>query len=180
MTSIDDIAATEPTDEIRADDLAEDPREDIEALCLCALLWAPSDTAARIAAVLEPADFYRPIYTELYTVIADLVRAGVPHGTAMVAAKLEQDGRLGGHTGQRLTKALTDITLVGADGISAGHYTHAVITRAYRRGFHDAARSLAEAAQELPEDQLFEHMVALGRERRAATRRLETIRNNPL
>ncbi|NKS56548.1 DNA helicase [Rhodococcus hoagii] len=180
MTSIDDLAAIEPADEIQPDDLADDPREDIEALCLCALLWAPADAAARIAAVLEPSDFYRPIYAELYTVIADLVRTGVPHGTAMVAAKLEQDGRLGGHTGQRLAKALTDVTLAGADGIAAGHYAHAVIRRAYRRGFHDAAQSLAQAAATLPEDQLFEHMVTLGTERRAATRRLAAIQQNPL
>ncbi len=95
----------------------------------------------------------------------------------MVAVKLEQDGRLGGHHGGRLTRALTDVTLAGADGIAAGHYAHAVITRAYRRGFHDVARSLAEAAETLPEDQLFEHMVTLGRERRTATERLEAIRS---
>lgn len=180
MTSIDDLADADPADQIRADDLAEDPREDIEALCLCALLWAPADTAARIVDVLEHTDFHRPIYTELYDVIAELVRAKAPHGTAMVFAKLEQDGRLGGHAGQRLAKALTDVTLAGADGIAAGHYAHAVIRRAYRRGFHDAAQSLAQAAATLPEDQLFEHMVTLGTERRAATRRLASIQQNPL
>ncbi len=135
------------------------------------------DTAARIVDTLTTADFYRPIYAELYDVIATLVRSGAPHEAPMVAVKLEQDGRLGGHHGGRLTRALTDVTLAGADGIAAGHYAHAVITRAYRRGFHDVARSLAEAAETLPEDQLFEHMVTLGRERRTATERLEAIRS---
>ncbi|NKS54413.1 DNA helicase [Rhodococcus hoagii] len=176
MTSTD-IEATEPGDEISADDLTDDPREDVEALCLCALLWTTPATAARIVDTLTTADFYRPIYAELYDVIASLVRSGAPHEAPMVAVKLEQDGRLGGHHGGRLTRALTDVTLAGADGIAAGHYAHAVITRAYRRGFHDVARSLAEAAETLPEDQLFEHMVTLGRERRAATERLESIRS---
>ncbi len=77
MTSTD-IEATEPGDEISADDLTDDPREDVEALCLCALLWTTPDTAARIVDTLTTADFYRPIYAELYDVIATLVRSGAP------------------------------------------------------------------------------------------------------
>ncbi|MFJ7723992.1 DNA helicase, partial [Rhodococcus erythropolis] len=35
---------------------------------------------------------------------------------------------------------------------------------------------LAQAAEELPEDQLFEHLLSIGRERRAASQRLAAIR----
>lgn len=47
----------------------------------------------------------------------------------------------------RLTETLTDITTIGVP-----------------------------AADELPEDQLFEHLLAIGRERRAASQRLAAVR----
>ena len=53
-------------------------------------------------------------------------------------------------------------------------------TQAYRRGFRAAAQSLAQAADELPEDQLFEHLLSIGRERRTAYERLNTIREGQL
>lgn len=166
----------EPIDTLRPEDLDVDPRDDIEALCLCALLWAPAGTAKRAVAILEAADFHRPIYAEIYGVIAGLVSAGAPHGTAMVATALEQGGDLAGHHGARISRALADTATAGADPISLGYYAKAVITGAYRRGYHAAAQSLAQAAAELPEDQLFEHLLTLGRERRTASQRITALR----
>ncbi|WP_368680359.1 hypothetical protein R1X32_07355 (plasmid) [Rhodococcus opacus] len=48
-------------------------------------------------------------------------------GTAMVAAALEQDGRLTGHHGALLSRALADTTTAGADAIAVGYYAKAVI-----------------------------------------------------
>jgi len=41
-------------------DLVEDPRTDVEALCLCALLWAPAPAVATVTELLQAADFYDP------------------------------------------------------------------------------------------------------------------------
>ncbi len=51
----------------------------------------------------------------------------------------------------------------------------AVLAQAYRRSFVDAAQSLAQAAQHLPEDQLFEHLLTIGRQQRTATERLRNL-----
>jgi len=50
-----------------------------------------------------------------------------------------------------------------------------VVCAAYRRGFHAAATSLTEAAEQLPQDQLFPHLVSIGRAQRTATQRLADI-----
>lgn len=165
-----------PAESIEATDLGIDAHTDIEVLCLCALLWAPTDAAHRAVAALDPADFQQPIHRELYTVIAGLVRSGVPHDPTMVAADLERTGKFAGHRGRQRSRHLANITTRGADHIALDHYTRAVISQAYRRSFRAAAESLAQAAEQLPEDQLFEHMVALGRQQRTATQRLDNLR----
>ncbi|KZL31393.1 DNA helicase [Rhodococcus qingshengii] len=149
---------------------------DVEAQLLCSLLWAPAQSAKRTVATLTSADFYRPVHAELFAVIADLVSAGKPHNSAHVFTTLQQEGRTSGHLGKQLTKALTDITTIGVPSAELEDNIAAVLTQAYRRGFFDAARSLAQAAEELPEDQLFEHLLSIGRERRAASQRLAAIR----
>jgi len=53
-----------------------------------------------------------------------------------------------------------------------GHYAVAVLSADYRRSFHRAARSMAAAAEQLPQDQLFEHLLSIGKAQRAATERL--------
>ncbi|OXM18382.1 DNA helicase [Rhodococcus erythropolis] len=153
---------------------------DVEAQLLCSLLWAPADRATSVTAALTHADFYRPILAELFTVIADLVTAGKPHNGAYVLSALQQAGRAGGQSGKQLTTVLTDITTIGIPSGELEHYVGAVLSQAYRRGFRDAAQSLTQAAVELPEDQLFEHLLSIGRERRAAFERLNTIREGQL
>lgn len=149
---------------------------DVEAQLLCSLLWAPAESAKRAVAALTSADFYRPVNAALFTAISELVEAGKPHNSAHVFTTLQQEGRTSGHLGKQLTKALTDITTIGVPFVELEHNIAAVLTQAYRRGFREAARSLAQAAEELPEDQLFEHLLSIGRERRAASQRLAAIR----
>jgi len=50
-----------------------------------------------------------------------------------------------------------------------------VMSAAYRRGFHAAAASMTQAAAELPQDQLFAHLLSIGRQQRTATQRLARI-----
>lgn len=168
--------AADVADQIQVGDIDTNTHTDVEALCLCALLWAPGEAAARAVAALETADFERPIHRELFAVISRLVRAGKPHGTTMVAAELERTGNLAGHHGAERSRYLANITTRGADHVALDHYVRTVVSQAYRRSFRAAAQSLAQAAEQLPEDQLFEHMVAVGRQQRAATHRLNHLR----
>ncbi|MGV9865692.1 DnaB-like helicase N-terminal domain-containing protein [Rhodococcus koreensis] len=191
MTAALELVHTQATDagpeSIEATDLGIDAHTDIEVLCLCALLWAPTDAAHRAVAALDPADFQQPIHRELYTVIAGLVRSGVPHDPTMVAADLERTGKFAGHHGRQRSRHLANITTRGADYIALDHYTRAVISQAYRRSFRAvisqayrrsfraAAESLTQAAEQLPEDQLYEHMCEIGRRQRTFTERRHTI-----
>ncbi|WP_172651867.1 DnaB-like helicase N-terminal domain-containing protein [Rhodococcus opacus] len=171
-----ETADATPADSIEASDLGIDAHTDIEVLCLCALLWAPAEAAARTVAALDSADFERPIHRELFAVIARLVSSGVPHDPTMVAAELERTGDLAGHHGAERSRCLANITTRGADHIAVDHYARTVVSQAYRRSFRAVAESLAQAAEKLPEDQLYEHMCVLGRRQRAATQRLNHLR----
>lgn len=175
MTTVTGSAAQE-FEPIEPDDFALDPTADLEEQCVCALLWAHPAAARKVVEHLRPEDFHVPLHRELVEVVATLVAEGVPHGTSMVVARLERDGRLGGHAGDRLRRAVVNATSAGADGGAVGHYARAVVSAAYRRSFHQAGLAIAEAAQMLPEEQLFEHMVELGRRQRAATERLAALR----
>lgn len=155
-------------------DLLDDPRTNAEALCLCALLWTTTTEAAHVVDTLVHTDFERSVYSELFDVIATQVRAGTPHDPASIAAALTQDGRTAGHQGQQLARALTAVTMAGGSPEAAGHYAITVLSAAYRRGFHTAAASMTAAAEQLPQDQLFEHLVSIGRAQRTATERLHT------
>lgn len=161
---------------VDAGDLLDDPRTDAEALCLCSLLWSSSPVARTITATLTQYDFERPVYRELFEVIAAQIEAGKPHDPASIAAALTQTGRAAGHRGTRLSRALSDATMAGGAPEAVGHYAITVVCAAYRRGFHAAATSLTEAAEQLPQDQLFEHLVSIGRAQRAASQRLSAVR----
>ncbi len=159
-------------------ELSEDPRTDVEALCLCALLWAPQATTTLVTGLLTAGDFYRPRYGQLFTLIATHAVAGTPHDPASIAATITAAGTGPDHHGTVLLRALTDATLAGAGGEAAHHYALAVARAAYRRGYATAAVAMAQAATELDEADLFDHLLTLGRERRAATTRLAQLREH--
>ena len=88
--------STEDTDEdaahevdveepIEVGDLLDDPRTDVEALCLCALLWSATDTARQVSDLLRRTDFDRALYGELFDVITAQVRSGVSRDPASIA-----------------------------------------------------------------------------------------------
>jgi hypothetical protein len=103
------------------------------------------------------------------------IEAGTPHDPASIAAALTQTGRAAGHRGTRLSRALSDATMAGGAPEAVGHYAITVVCAAYRRGFHAAATSLTDAAEQLPQDQLFPHLLSIGRAQRSATQRLADI-----
>jgi len=78
---------------IEAGDLLDDPRTDVEALCLCSLLWSSSSVARTITDTLTPSDFERPVYRDLFELITAQIEAGTPHDPASIAAALTQTGR---------------------------------------------------------------------------------------
>ncbi len=160
---------------IEVGDLLDDPRTNAEALCLCAVLWSRPEDVSPVVDALSKADFDRAVYGELFDIIATEVRDGRLHDPASIAGVLTQTGRIAGHHGHQLGRALSEVTMAGGAPEAAGHYAITVVSAAYRRGFHTAAASLTEAAEQLPQDQLFEHLVSIGRAQRAATERLHTI-----
>ena len=105
-----EVDAGEP---IEVGDLLDDPRTDVEALCLCALLWSATNIASDVSDLLCSTDFERGVYGELFEVITAQVRSGAPHDPASIVATLTQSGRTGGHRGARLTRALSEVITTG-------------------------------------------------------------------
>jgi replicative DNA helicase len=163
----------EPDERLDAADLTEDPRLDSEALCLCAVLWSTPATARTVVELLVVEDFDRPAHRDLLGLIATELRHGRPHDPASIAAVLTRRGS--GHHSGLVAKALADATAAGATPESAGHHAVHVVSAAYRRSFHTAAAALAQAAEQLPEHELFPHLVQVGRAQRAATDRLQHV-----
>ena len=107
---VDDLAAT--------DDAPTVPELDPEAALLCALLHTTDTTEARhITGHLEASDFLNPRYSDLYSVIADLIAAGEPHHAPRVLAALTNAGRMAGHQGRLLADALQVVALLGTPAI---------------------------------------------------------------
>ena len=167
----------EPDDRLHAHDLTDDPRLDSEALLLCGLLWSTSGEARRVVDLLEAGDFARPAHATLFELVAEQVREGRPHDPASIAAALTHQGAAARDHGGLVARALAGATTAGAAPESTGHHAVTVVTTAYRRSFHTAATRLAQAAEQLPTDELFAHLVDVGRAQRTATQRLAHLRS---
>ncbi|MBM4473773.1 hypothetical protein GS502_32640 [Rhodococcus hoagii] len=67
-------------------------------------------------------------------------------------------------------------------GSSAGalrYYAADVVAVAYRRSFHELAATMAHAAAEAAEDQLFPILVDMGTRQRSEMNRLHSLRHDP-
>ncbi|MDJ0363337.1 DnaB-like helicase N-terminal domain-containing protein [Rhodococcus sp. H29-C3] len=158
-------------------DLHTDP----EALLLCALMWSyhpAGDTSetARITATLTGDDFDDYTHSRLFTVIADLVAAEQPFGPASVTNEVIRSGGAGGKDGP-LRRRLLNIATLGAFALTATHNADIVLSQSYRRSFHTAGTAITEAAENLPEEDLFAHMLEHGRRQRRAFERLNDFRS---
>ncbi|OZF06011.1 hypothetical protein CH300_12370 [Rhodococcus sp. 15-1154-1] len=164
-----------------ADELAYDPATDPEALLLCALMWSdhtgglPSEDR-RIAEILTDRDFEITAYGRLFTVIADLITAGEHYDPASVTITLVRAGA-DGEKDANVRRRLNEVITARADGYKATHYADMVLSQSYRRSFHTAAVAIMQAAEEAPEEYLFEHMLEHGRRQRAAFNRLNHFRS---
>lgn len=172
----DDAPDRETTAADELDEQGElDPRTDPESLTLCALMWsAESADTTRVATALTPGDFASPAHAELFTVIAALIAEDRPHDPASVAAVIHRAG--GGQKDAPLRRVLADVVTADAPAVSAVHYVDIVLSQSYRRSFHIAGQRITQAAEQGPEEELFDYMVQLGRRQRAAWNRLNAFR----
>ncbi|MDV8078035.1 DnaB-like helicase N-terminal domain-containing protein [Rhodococcus sp. IEGM 1370] len=159
---------------------AHQPSTDPEALLLSALMWSnhpdgPTAETQRIVATVTAADFDTAAYARLYEVIAALVAAGEQHDPASVTHALARAGS-GGPAGDSLRHRLTGVATAGGHAAAAAHYADMVLAQAYRRSYRTVGESITQAADELPEEYLFEHMIEHGRAQRALWNRLNAFR----
>ena len=160
---------------LHAEDLLEDPRLDSEALLPCGLLWSTPGEARRVVDLLQAGDFARPAHATLFELVAVEIGEGRPHDPASIAAALTHQGAR--DHGGLVARALAGATTAGVAPESTGHHAVTVVTTAYRRSFHTAATALAQAAEQLPTEELFDHLVDVGRAQRTATQRLAHLRS---
>ncbi|WP_052059922.1 DnaB-like helicase N-terminal domain-containing protein [Rhodococcoides fascians] len=157
-----------------------EPATDPEALLLCALMWSfhpanGSTEIRRITAALTAGDFDDVAYGRVFTIIAGLVTDTRPYDPASVTDALIRSGADGAKDAL-LRRRLNGVITAGAEALLITHYADIVLSQAYRRSFRTAGTSITQAAEELPEEQLFDHMVTLGRRQRDAFARLEQFR----
>ena len=167
-------AGLELDERLHAEDLTEDPRLDSEALLLCGLLWSTATAVRRVVDLLQATDFARPAHATLFELVGVEIGASRPHDPASIAAVLTHQGAR--DHGGLVARALSGATTAGAAPESTGHHAVTVVTTAYRRSFHTAATALTQAAEQLPTDELFDHLLDVGRTQRAATQRLPHLR----
>lgn len=170
-----------PVETDYTDTAFDNPATDAEALLLCALMWSykgqrTSPEIARITTTLTTRDFLTSSYGTIFGHLADLVRDGAPHDVAGVTNALIQSGA-GTDGSGNLRMRLMNAATAGADELSATHYADMVLSQAYRRSFRLVGAAITEAAEQLPEEDLMEHMVEHGRRQRAAYNRLGTFRS---
>lgn len=150
--------------------------EQLEQFLICALVWSPAEQVVAAGQWLTAEDFWTPSMGRLFELVCGLARQGRPHHAPMVMNELERGGDLTGAAARNLIRNLTDATLVGAPPEALTGYIDAVLSAAYRRSYRQAAIRLAQIAEQAPESRLFELLVAIGTEQRAAWRRLEQFR----
>lgn len=174
-------ADLEPVGQDAADvELAHAPSTDPEALLLCALMWSTRTGGVatedqRITAIVTAEDFDDVAYRRMFVVIAGLALAGEPYDPASVTAAFMRSGS-GGAKDAPLRRHLNEVITAGADGFTATHYADIVLSQSYRRSYRTVATSIVQAAEELPEEYLFDHLVEYGRAQRALWQRLNAFR----
>lgn len=175
LVSVDDDVAA--VDDWSA---AHRPATDPEALLLCALMWSAhtggvSTEDQRVTATVTADDFDGVAYRRIFVVIAGLIAAGEPYDPASVTAAFMRSGSSGAKDAP-LLRSLNEVITAGADGFTAVHYADIVLSQAYRRSYRTVAASIVQAAEELPEEYLFDHLVEYGRAQRALWQRLNAFR----
>lgn len=146
-----------------------------EATLLCALMFSvPGDPDPAIAAAhLRADDFSDPRRGELFTVIAQLIKAGEGHDPVRVQSHLANNG----NAQPRVTELLATIALLETPPVGIQARALDVLNAAYRRSFRAAAQRQAQAADEEPTDALFDIILEAGTAMRTYTRRIAELTN---
>lgn len=173
MSEFPDTPPPEDTDAQERPDY--DPRHDSEALLLSAMLWAGQrgdlHPVRQALAIIEPADFYRPHYAKVCAVIAERATRDLPTDSASVIATLSAQGAHNGLSRRDTTELMATLLGLQANDLLAPEYARQVLSISYRRQFQRMVTRLSQIAHEAPEDALFEHLVAVGKQQRTAWQR---------
>lgn len=143
--------------------LRDNPQLDSEALLLSAALWSrDSELLKAIGRHLTEASFHNPLYGQIFNAIATNTENGRPVNPASIRDELIRRG-----VEPTTAAPLVMLTTLGASDLQLCHYAVEVSSQAYRRSYHSLATAVADAAAVLPENQLFDRLVDLGRQQRA-------------
>lgn len=162
------------------DEVVDSPQLDPEALLLCGLMWAGKQHAAsdEVCRILQPGDFYDPLYGELFGVMVE--RRGVdkpvdPASLTSALSEMGEDAPIKKPVARRLLLELSTLRVVPE---LVTDYADQLLGMSYRRQFQAMAAALAHAGETLPEDALFETMLDHGRTQRAAWERRQALRGS--
>lgn len=164
---------------------AYDPRIDPEAKLLCALMWcdAPAGRIAQVLEFLTPEDFNHYAHARLFSLIVEQYQAGAPLDGTLIASKCDAagvDGREGWPAGKTPQQFIVEISSLDARPMQITYLAESIIGASYRRQFRSMALHLTQAAEDMPEADLFPLMVEQGRRQRTAKARLDAFRRTIL
>lgn len=173
---------TAPPEDVDApEEYGYDPRHDSEALLLSALLWAGQrGDLAPVRSALEvvaAGDFYRPHYAKLFSLIAERCDKGQPTDSATAVSRLAARGARDGMPARDATELMATLLNLQAQDLLARDYAEQVLSTSYRRQFQRMVSELAHIAADAPEEDLFEHLVDIGRQQRSAWERFTAHRS---
>lgn len=186
LTVIDEITGAAPGPELLDYD---DPAAQVEMYFLCSLMWADAATARTAIEHVRSGDFYRPAARTVFSIIAAIIAQNDParpHTPVAILGELRRRGDMVSAAQMHMTITyLTDTTTAGSphQGGPAIHGAHALgyaaelLAIAYRRLYRTAGEAITDAADTLPEHELFECMARYGRAARDLRTRLDAARS---
>lgn len=187
MTAQPNIAPVEQTDSRAAGDQIADyeARLDPEALLLCSLMWVEGPATGDMATILKylsPHDFRRPAHGRLFELMQRQTEEGKLITPAALAGRIDANRDHRGWPDGHHEPLLVAILSLQALPVQAAFYADQVLAESYRRQYAHMTTTLAQAAREAPEQDLFAIMLQKGTEQRAAWERRQGLAdalNNP-
>ncbi len=154
------------------------PEPTVEMLLIGSLLWSDADSARELIGDIDPEDLNDPHLRPILDAVHSLLDARIPHHGQAVGDELQRTGRLAGEAGRLTARRLTDAITCGAEanGLAPRVYACLVAADAYRRRVETVGKALVEAAQDMPEVDLWPLMKERGREVAAHASRLSRLR----
>lgn len=151
-----------------------DMRLDPEAMVLSALMWSVNDPYGDVNTVLSylhPADFYRPCYGQLFSLMRDCREQGCPLDPTVLHGKIMASDRRKQWQRWDFARVLIDLHGLQAVPAQLSFFADQVLGEAYRRNFQSMVVRLAQMGREAPEEELFPELVRQGTQQRRAWER---------